>query len=99
MVFLCQFLGYGYFLFLFCHYPASADFDSSAYHFYVFSVDTTTTGVLFAIWCVLVSSSDAILKPILLSRGSHIPIIVILLGALGEWQCLGLWGYLLVPLY
>ncbi|MFA1562521.1 AI-2E family transporter [Aliivibrio fischeri] len=60
--------------------------------FYVFSVDTTTTGVLFAIWCVLVSSSDAILKPILLSRGSHIPIIVILLGALGGMAMSGIVG-------
>jgi predicted PurR-regulated permease PerM len=60
--------------------------------FYVFSVDTTTTGVLFAVWCVLVSSSDAILKPILLSRGSHIPMIVILLGALGGMAMSGIVG-------
>lgn len=60
--------------------------------FYVFSVDTTTSGVLFAVWCVLVSSSDAVLKPILLSRGSHIPMIVILLGALGGMAMSGIVG-------
>lgn len=60
--------------------------------FYVFSVDTTTPAVLFSIWCVLVSSSDAFLKPILLSRGSHIPMIVILLGALGGMVMSGIVG-------
>lgn len=60
--------------------------------FYVFSVDTTTTAVIFLIWCLLIGSSDAILKPILLSRGSDIPMIVILLGALGGMAMSGIVG-------
>ncbi|MDO6498165.1 AI-2E family transporter [Photobacterium sanguinicancri] len=59
---------------------------------YVFSVDTTTTAVLFLIWCILVSGSDAILKPMLLSRGSDIPMLVILLGALGGMAMSGIVG-------
>ncbi|MCK6263523.1 AI-2E family transporter [Vibrio sp. ZSDE26] len=59
---------------------------------YVFSVDTTTTAVLFLIWCILVSGSDAILKPILLSRGTNIPMLVILLGALGGMAMSGIVG-------
>ncbi|MBW3697746.1 AI-2E family transporter [Vibrio sp. T187] len=59
---------------------------------YVFSVDTTTTAVLFLVWCILVSGSDAILKPVLLSRGSDIPMLVILLGALGGMAMSGIVG-------
>ena len=59
---------------------------------YVFTVDTTTTAVIFLVWCILVSGSDAILKPMLLSRGSDIPMIVILLGALGGMAMSGIVG-------
>lgn len=59
---------------------------------YAFTVDTTTTAVIFLIWCILVSGSDAILKPILLSRGSDTPILVILLGALGGMAMSGIIG-------
>ncbi|ACH66898.1 AI-2E family transporter [Aliivibrio fischeri] len=59
---------------------------------YVFSVDTTTTAVLFLIWCIVVSGSDAILKPMLLSRGSETPMLVILLGALGGMAMSGIVG-------
>ena len=60
--------------------------------FYVFSVDTTTTAVIFLIWCIIVSGSDAVLKPMLLSRGSDIPMLVILLGALGGMAMSGIVG-------
>ncbi|MGF1755737.1 AI-2E family transporter [Vibrio makurazakiensis] len=59
---------------------------------YVFTVDTTTTAVIFLVWCILVSGSDAILKPMLLSRGSDIPMMVILLGALGGMAMSGIVG-------
>ncbi|CAH0529855.1 AI-2E family transporter [Vibrio hippocampi] len=59
---------------------------------YLFSVDTTTTAVLFLIWSLVVSGSDAFLKPILLSRGSDIPMLVILLGALGGMAMSGIVG-------
>ena len=38
------------------------------------------------------SGSDAILRPMLLSRGSHIPMLVILLGALGGMAMSGIVG-------
>lgn len=59
---------------------------------YAFTVDTTTTAVIFLVWCILVSGSDAILKPILLGRGSDTPILVILLGALGGMAMSGIIG-------
>ncbi|MDX2322048.1 MAG: AI-2E family transporter [Moritella sp.] len=59
---------------------------------YAFAFDTTTTAVIFLIWCIVVSGSDAILKPILLGRGSDTPILVILLGALGGMAMSGIIG-------
>ncbi len=50
---------------------------------YVFWADSTTVAVVFAIWSVAVSMSDAVLKPLLLGRGLNIPMPVILLGAIG----------------
>lgn len=59
---------------------------------YAFTVDTTTTAVLFLVWCILVSASDAVLKPMLLGRGSDTPVLVILLGALGGMVMSGIIG-------
>jgi len=50
---------------------------------YVFSYANTTIAVVFAIWALLWSISDNILKPMLMGRGMDIPMLVILLGAIG----------------
>jgi predicted PurR-regulated permease PerM len=50
---------------------------------YVFATASPMIAVLFAIWGVFVSVSDAIFKPLLLGRGLAIPSLVILLGAIG----------------
>jgi len=59
---------------------------------YVFSVSSTTVAVIFTIWAILVSSSDTFLKPLLLGRGLEIPMIVILLGAIGGMMAFGIVG-------
>jgi predicted PurR-regulated permease PerM len=59
---------------------------------YMFSVESTMAASIFLVWCLLVSGSDAFLKPVLLSRGSHIPMLVILLGALGGMAMSGIVG-------
>jgi len=51
--------------------------------FYVFSVESTTVAVIFTVWSILVSMSDAVLKPIFLGRGVDAPMLVILLGIVG----------------
>jgi predicted PurR-regulated permease PerM len=51
--------------------------------FYVFSVAETLPAVLFTVWSVLVSVSDSFLKPLLLGRGVDLPMLVVLLGAIG----------------
>ena len=59
---------------------------------YLFAVETTTVAVLFTVWGILVSASDAVLKPMLMGRGVDIPMLVILLGALGGMMMSGIIG-------
>ena len=59
---------------------------------YVFSYADTTPAVIFAIYAVVVSMSDAFLKPLLLGRGVDIPMLVILLGAIGGMIMSGIIG-------
>jgi len=50
---------------------------------YVFTITSTVPAVIFMIWSLLVGASDSFLKPLLLGRGLDIPMLVILLGAIG----------------
>jgi predicted PurR-regulated permease PerM len=51
--------------------------------FWVFSVADPIPASIFLAYSVLVSFSDAVLKPMLLGRGVEVPMLVILLGAIG----------------
>ena len=63
---------------------------------YVFSTnDSTAAAVLFTIWSIAVSFSDAVLKPLLLGRGVEAPMLVILLGAIGGMIMSGIIGLFL----
>jgi predicted PurR-regulated permease PerM len=59
---------------------------------WVFSVADPVPATIFAIYAALVSFSDAVLKPMLLGRGMNIPMLVILLGAIGGAASLGISG-------
>jgi predicted PurR-regulated permease PerM len=59
---------------------------------YVFSVEPTVPAVIFMIWSLLVSVSDSFLKPLFLGRGMDIPMLVILLGAIGGMILSGIIG-------
>ncbi|WNC68036.1 AI-2E family transporter [Thalassotalea nanhaiensis] len=59
---------------------------------YYFSVADTTPAVIFLVYSIVVSSSDAVLKPIFLGRGTDIPMLVILLGAIGGMIVSGIIG-------
>jgi predicted PurR-regulated permease PerM len=50
---------------------------------YVWSYADTTPAVIFTIWSIVAGSSDAFLKPMLLGRGVDVPMLIILLGAIG----------------
>jgi predicted PurR-regulated permease PerM len=59
---------------------------------YMFSsADTFTAGLLTG-WLILVSLLDNFLKPILLGRGAPVPMLVIFLGAIGEFISMGFMG-------
>ena len=61
--------------------------------FYVFShVESTTVAVVFMVWSLAVSTSDVVLKPLLLGRGVEAPMLVILLGAIGGMILSGIIG-------
>lgn len=59
---------------------------------YVFSVADTTTAVVFLVWSLFVSASDGFLKPMLMGRGVNIPMLVILIGAIGGMMLSGIIG-------
>ena len=59
---------------------------------YEFSVAETVPAVIFMIYSLVVSSSDAFLKPLFLGRGMDIPMLVILLGAIGGMVLSGIIG-------
>jgi predicted PurR-regulated permease PerM len=58
----------------------------------VFSYASTVVAVVFLVWSVLVSMSDGVLKPILLGRGSDVPMLVIFVGAIGGFASTGIIG-------
>lgn len=59
---------------------------------YVFSEQSTTVAVVYMVWSILVGGSDTLLKPLLLGRGVDVPMLVILLGAIGGMIMSGIIG-------
>jgi len=59
---------------------------------YVFSVAETVPALIFMVWSMVVSVSDGFLKPLFLGRGMDIPMLVILLGAIGGMVLSGIIG-------
>ncbi|MCP4264791.1 MAG: AI-2E family transporter, partial [Candidatus Brocadiaceae bacterium] len=59
---------------------------------YGFSISDTTPAVIFLIWSIIVSVSDSFLKPMLLGRGVDVPMLIILLGAIGGMMLSGILG-------
>jgi predicted PurR-regulated permease PerM len=59
---------------------------------WVFAAKSTGVAVLFAIWSTAVGLSDNVLKPLLLGRGSGVPMVVIFIGAIGGFVRAGIIG-------
>jgi predicted PurR-regulated permease PerM len=62
---------------------------------YVYSVSSGTSATIFAVYMILVGASDGVLKPILMGRGVDIPMLVILIGAIGGMMLMGMLGLFL----
>jgi predicted PurR-regulated permease PerM len=59
---------------------------------WVFATSSTGVAVLFGIWSTAVGVSDNVLKPLLLGRGSDVPMPVIFVGAIGGFILNGIIG-------
>lgn len=59
---------------------------------WVFSVAEPVPATIFFVYAMIVSFSDALLKPMLLGRGVDVPMLVILLGAIGGMITAGIIG-------
>mgnify|MGYP001024871816 CR=1 FL=1 len=59
---------------------------------YLFSVNETLVASFWAVLIILAGSVDNILKPILMGRGSSVPMLVVFLGSLGGFMTTGFLG-------
>jgi predicted PurR-regulated permease PerM len=60
---------------------------------YVFSIsDNTVANIIFAVYALVVSFADGFLKPLFLGRGVAVPMLVILIGAIGGMIAAGVIG-------
>ena len=59
---------------------------------YGFSVLDTTSAIIFLILSMVISVADTFLKPLFLGRGVDVPMLVILLGAIGGMVAFGILG-------
>jgi predicted PurR-regulated permease PerM len=59
---------------------------------YVFSQGSGTAEIVFTIYMLIVGASDGVLKPLLMGRGVDIPMLVILIGAIGGMILMGMIG-------
>ena len=59
---------------------------------YVFSQGSGTAEIVFSIYMLIVGASDGVLKPLLLGRGVDVPMLVILIGAIGGMILMGMIG-------
>ena len=59
---------------------------------WVFSTAAPIPATIFLVYSLIVSFSDGLLKPLLLGRGVDVPMLVILLGAIGGMISAGIIG-------
>jgi len=57
-----------------------------------FSTETTAGAIGLAVWCLVISLLDNVLKPLLFGRGVRTPMLVIFLGAIGGMLSMGILG-------
>jgi predicted PurR-regulated permease PerM len=62
---------------------------------WVFSVAEPVPATIFAVYMLIVSIADMVLKPMLLGRGVDTPMLVILIGAIGGAMAMGIIGLFL----
>ncbi len=59
---------------------------------YGYSVAGGTAATIFAVYMLIVGAMDGVLKPILMGRGVDLPMVVVLIGAIGGMMLMGMIG-------
>ena len=59
---------------------------------FVLSQDTSTSSIVFSIYMLVVGAMDGVLKPLLMGRGVDMPMLVVLIGAIGGMILMGMIG-------
>jgi predicted PurR-regulated permease PerM len=59
---------------------------------YAFATESTTVAIVFTVWSIIGSLSDAVLKPLMIGHGLEVPMPIILLGVIGGVMAFGLVG-------
>ncbi len=59
---------------------------------YGYSIDSGTAATIFAVYMIVVGALDGVLKPILMGRGVDLPMVVVLIGAIGGMMLMGMIG-------
>jgi predicted PurR-regulated permease PerM len=54
-------------------------------------------GTILLVWSILLSTMDSVVRPLLIRKGAHLPIIVLLAGVIGGLIAFGLVGIFLGP--
>jgi predicted PurR-regulated permease PerM len=65
---------------------------------YLFSLDNTTSAIIWSIFFILSGLSDNVLKPLLLGKGALVPMLVIFLGVIGGFMMSGFIGLFVGPI-
>lgn len=64
---------------------------------YIFSCHDTAFSLVFTAWAIFVGLIDNVLKPLLMGRGSRIPIVIIFIGVIGGMIFSGIIGLFVGP--
>ncbi|ARN74823.1 AI-2E family transporter [Oceanicoccus sagamiensis] len=59
---------------------------------YVFSFASPVAAVVYLVWSIVVGLMDNVLKPLIMGKGSTVPMMVVFLGAIGGFMTLGIVG-------
>jgi len=62
---------------------------------YMFSTHDVLPSILFAAWMAIVATTDNVLTPVLMGRGSSVPMLVLFIGAFGGFMAIGFLGLFL----
>jgi predicted PurR-regulated permease PerM len=64
---------------------------------WLYWTDESMWATLLVIWSILLSTTDSIVRPLLIRKGAHLPVLLLLAGVIGGLIAFGLVGIFLGP--